>query len=1116
MNKNLVRSLILFLSIIILPGKVVAQSQPTITIGGTLSYTYNGTSQGTFTSTVVGSSSPVVYTYKGVGTSSSNYGPTTSKPKNAGLYQVVASVAANNTNNTLSASSVALNFTILKAASTIAIKFTSGGSFTYNGLPQGPDSLIVTGSTGLRVINYKGVRSTIFGPGTIKPTQIGTYYANAILYADTNYLDTTSKGVEFVIKGNSTVTLTGPVSFIYDGTRQGPNTSKVVGSTYPATYIYSGTGSTTYNSSSLAPLKVGTFQVVASVTFDTLYNAATSAPVSFTINQAASTISVTGSNVFTYNGLTQGPSTYSVQGSNGLVTYTYSGTGSTTYTATTTKPTNAGAYQVIAQVAANTSYLAASSSPFAFTIKKAYPTFLYTDVGFKTIFVYSGLPQGPPCATVAGSTGKLSCSYASTRPGIYLTSSIKPTNAGIYYIYSTVEETSNYLGVTDGGYPFSIWPNNTSITITGDTLYTFDGNPQGKITTTIKGSSSTPTYSYSGVGTTIYGPSSNKPFNIGSYQLIVKVPSDSNYSSANSTAFKFKIQEAPLVDTIIKDSLILVPPKLDSPVITPPKLDTPINVPVIKDTLIVAPIIDSTINDSTLKDSTSISINKTFASTIIIIGLNEYEYNGQLQGPVNSIVTGSKAIPKYFYSGTLGTVYGPSEIVPKNAGTYQVVVSVASDASGDSAISESFAFEIKRVVLTITAQNAERCFQVANPNFNYQIEGYINGDDSTALTTLPTVYTLASRDSLSGNYKLYLTEAQALNYSFNYVDGIFTIHPLPLATIQSAVNYVCDGALLPIHIKEGYSYSWYKNNIIIGSASDSVLLVNAYGNYACKLTSVFGCEAMASNVLSIMQYYAPTANFSTLYSCINLPVLMDNKSVVNVSGPVKFDWNNGVGESSQLLNPQFYYTSVGDKKITLTITPNFCPALKSTISKTVFIEDPTPSIKMPLADVVVFMPLMVQARNFGVSYNWTAVKTSTLGNVAKLLDSSNAETKILTNTDALLLVKITAANSCVTTDSMQVRVFKNNNVYLPNSFSPNGDGINDVFTINPVGIASLNYFRIYDSWGGLIFETNNLSQGWDGKLNGVRQPMASYTWMIQANDVYNNVVKEMGSVTLIR
>ncbi len=93
--------------------------------------------------------------------------------------------------------------------------------------------------------------------------------------------------------------------------------------------------------------------------------------VPFTAASFVSTISIVGSTSYTYNGLPQGPAAVEVTGTTGAVAYTYSGTGSTIYAASSTRPTEAGAYQVVANVAADGTYEADTSSTFAFTIDKA-------------------------------------------------------------------------------------------------------------------------------------------------------------------------------------------------------------------------------------------------------------------------------------------------------------------------------------------------------------------------------------------------------------------------------------------------------------------------------------------------------------------------------------------------------------------------------------------------------------------------------------------------------------------------------------------------------------------------------------------------------------------------
>ena len=91
------------------------------------------------------------------------------------------------------------------------------------------------------------------------------------------------------------------------------------------------------------------------------------------ISAAGSTITVTGSNSFIYNGLPQGPNTSTVTGSTGAVTYSYSGTenSSASYGPSATAPTNAGTYSVTATVAADANFNGATSAPFAFTITRA-------------------------------------------------------------------------------------------------------------------------------------------------------------------------------------------------------------------------------------------------------------------------------------------------------------------------------------------------------------------------------------------------------------------------------------------------------------------------------------------------------------------------------------------------------------------------------------------------------------------------------------------------------------------------------------------------------------------------------------------------------------------------
>ena len=110
------------------------------------------------------------------------------------------------------------------------------------------------------------------------------------------------------------------------------------------------------------------------------------------------------------------------------------------------------------------------------------------------------------------------------------------------------------------------------------------------------------------------------------------------------------------------------------------------------------------------------------------------------------------------------------------------------------------------------------------------------------------------------------------------------------------------------------------------------------------------------------------------------------------------------------------------------------------------------------------------------------------------------------------IVHATTENGCVTTDSVDIyRVETEMN--MPNAFTPrNGNELK----IIKEGIATLKYFRIFNRWGQVVFETTDINKGWDGKFNGEPQPMGVYVYTIEAFTSTNERFYKQGNVTLIR
>ena len=93
--------------------------------------------------------------------------------------------------------------------------------------------------------------------------------------------------------------------------------------------------------------------------------------------------------------------------------------------------------------------------------------------------------------------------------------------------------------------------------------------------------------------------------------------------------------------------------------------------------------------------------------------------------------------------------------------------------------------------------------------------------------------------------------------------------------------------------------------------------------------------------------------------------------------------------------------------------------------------------------------------------------------------------------------------------------FKGPEIYVPNAFSPNGDGKNDVFRIKPVSM-HVQTSEIYNRWGQKIYSSPDYRKGWDGRINGNVQDEGMYIWILIGKDENGKQIRRSGNLVLIR
>ena len=149
-------------------------------------------------------------------------------------------------------------------------------------------------------------------------------------------------------------------------------------------------------------------------------------------------------------------------------------------------------------------------------------------------------------------------------------------------------------------------------------------------------------------------------------------------------------------------------------------------------------------------------------------------------------------------------------------------------------------------------------------------------------------------------------------------------------------------------------------------------------------------------------------------------------------------------------------------------------------------------------------------------YLWTASDSS--------LSCTDCQLTTLTGTNTqAYTVEVIDANGCTATDRVLILVRKSQNVYIPNAFSPNDDGINDIFTIEDGGdVLNVRKFQVFNRWGELMYDRTNidpsqtqLDRGWDGKHRGELMNTGVYVYQIEIEFV-DGVVKLFAGDVLLR
>lgn len=255
--------------------------------------------------------------------------------------------------------------------------------------------------------------------------------------------------------------------------------------------------------------------------------------------------------------------------------------------------------------------------------------------------------------------------------------------------------------------------------------------------------------------------------------------------------------------------------------------------------------------------------------------------------------------------------------------------------------------------------------------------------------------------------------------------------------------------------------------------------------------------------------FAPVGYFDIKDNvCIDEQVILAPTNTPDVTYKWTID-ENSIPEGN--FQPQYTlaWHTTGAKIITLVVTaPNGCKSYPYV--DTVYVHDPQAQIKGLEDGAYCVGDTVTVYTNAGknYTYSWSPERAFITNGSDKALLSTGAT--------GFIFLKVTDPWACVDGDTAYIKAEPCCDIFLPDVFSPNGDGRNDKFHILTDGHQQIVSFKVVNRWGQTIFKTDNQSDGWDGTFHGKMQDAGTYMYYVKYKCSNSTTFEKKGNVTLVR
>lgn len=369
---------------------------------------------------------------------------------------------------------------------------------------------------------------------------------------------------------------------------------------------------------------------------------------------------------------------------------------------------------------------------------------------------------------------------------------------------------------------------------------------------------------------------------------------------------------------------------------------------------------------------------------------------------------------------------------------------------------------------------------------------------------------------VSTTYTLTITDATSCTATQTVA---VAVNPALNVALSANVSKVCLGSSITLTANASggngiYSYSWLPG----GSGSSFTITPTSSTTYTVQLTDACGTPTASAAIPLTVNLPPAVAIASDVTSGCGAPLCVKFTGTTSASC-VNSNWNFGDNDSSATTSPVHCYNNTGSFSVSLKCTDaNGCSTTRvmsnmiSVLVRPVADFSYTPSV---LTKKDTLLVKFVNKSTGSSTWLWNFGDTTTLANTSILQNPTHTYKD--TGKFCIKLIAY-ASNGCVDTTIKCLSVEENCSIPkdIPNVFSPNGDGMNDLFLIKNTGLEEL-ICTVYNRWGMLIYEYNAVRSGWDGRtFSDSSVPVGTYYYILKATCKSGEKLEGKGFLQLLK